>query len=216
VVQPPVAPTTRHRFKTLSERRDSYNGRPPMARKCVAPSTYRVGVPRDGSSGARSLVPSRKGGTVAPSLTVQSASLIGPSMYSGYHAGIVGPPPGSIECNDDYVQHTTHCTNSTYLPVMCNKGPLQARDFLLQKFVGRLDAPLHATPNGHGHLWSEDPRSTFLPQPRRRVRPKRMTARYIHISSIGRSRVDHKWSLRQPLTSRATLHGPGNGALSRR
>jgi hypothetical protein len=42
-----------------TKRRCSYNGRSPMARKSMASSTYRVGVPRDGPSGSPSLVSSR-------------------------------------------------------------------------------------------------------------------------------------------------------------
>jgi hypothetical protein len=38
----------------------NHSGRPQRARKSLVPSTYRVGVPRDGSPGTSSLVPPRE------------------------------------------------------------------------------------------------------------------------------------------------------------
>jgi hypothetical protein len=58
-VQPAMASATRPRQKAKVERRRNHSGRPPLARKSVAPGTYRVGVPRDGLAGPRTLVPSR-------------------------------------------------------------------------------------------------------------------------------------------------------------
>jgi hypothetical protein len=43
----------------IKERRINHSGHPPLARKSVAPCTYRVGVPRDGLAGPRALVTSR-------------------------------------------------------------------------------------------------------------------------------------------------------------
>jgi hypothetical protein len=60
LVQSPLATTTENRLKAKAERRNSHSGRPPLAMKSVAPSTYRVDVPRDGHAGPRSLVPSRE------------------------------------------------------------------------------------------------------------------------------------------------------------
>jgi hypothetical protein len=54
-----MARATRPRTKTRLQRRGYYNGRPPMARQDLAPSPHRAGLPRDGTFGARSLVPSR-------------------------------------------------------------------------------------------------------------------------------------------------------------
>jgi hypothetical protein len=45
--------------KTTAEWRSSHGGRPPLARKSVALGPFRIGVPRDGPAGPRSLVPSR-------------------------------------------------------------------------------------------------------------------------------------------------------------
>jgi hypothetical protein len=56
----PLALATRPYAKTPSKRRGIYNGRPLMGRKNEAPSTHRVGVPRDGHAGGRSLVLSRE------------------------------------------------------------------------------------------------------------------------------------------------------------
>jgi hypothetical protein len=59
MVQPPLTFTTPPRSKPTPERRKSLTGLPSMARESVAPSTYRVGVPRDDPPGPCSLVPSR-------------------------------------------------------------------------------------------------------------------------------------------------------------
>jgi hypothetical protein len=59
LVQLPLAYATRPRTKTPTEWRGNFIGRPPMTRQGVAPSTHRVSVPRDGTSGSRSLAPSR-------------------------------------------------------------------------------------------------------------------------------------------------------------
>jgi hypothetical protein len=61
--------------KTHAERRDSCNGHPPMAWKGMAPITYRVGMPRDGPSGAHSLFrPERRHGRTCPSLSSEFTS----------------------------------------------------------------------------------------------------------------------------------------------
>jgi hypothetical protein len=54
-----MARATRPRLETTAERRSSYGGRPPLARKSVASCPYRIGVPRGGPAGPSSLVPSR-------------------------------------------------------------------------------------------------------------------------------------------------------------
>jgi hypothetical protein len=57
-VQPSMAIATRPRPKATAERRNNHSGRPPLARKSVAPGNYRLGVPRDGLAGPRALIPS--------------------------------------------------------------------------------------------------------------------------------------------------------------
>jgi hypothetical protein len=104
MVQSLVAPTTRPRSETPPERRYSYSGCPPMARKSVAPSSYRVGVPRDDPPGARSLVPSRE----AARTRYSRYSLTNPSLSSGLSSGMVVPPPEINEFHLDHVQHVPH------------------------------------------------------------------------------------------------------------
>jgi hypothetical protein len=60
MVQPSMAIATQPRPKATTERRGIHTCRPPLARKRVAPGTYRAGVPRDGLAGLRALVPSRE------------------------------------------------------------------------------------------------------------------------------------------------------------
>jgi hypothetical protein len=155
----PMVPTTRPHSKTPPERRGNYSGRAPrwqlttrhqaLSELACHETVFRCALTCSVSGG----------GTDA----VQSASLIGPSLSSGFQVGMVVPAPGKSECHPaGHVQHATyHIIISTKIPVPCSKGPLRARDCRLQQPVVRLDASLHAVTTRHGHPWSENPRITY-------------------------------------------------------
>jgi hypothetical protein len=172
-VQPPVATTTQPRLKATTERHNSHNGRPPLARQSEAP----------GRATRRSCRPALTcsvpgGGTDA----AQSSILTGPSLPSGFPSGLSLSPRGAVSASlTMFITRQIRSSIQSYPPVQ------QKYETISRWQAATTHGPTRCAPTCNAY-WErttlEQKLSSYSPLLGQNARPTRTPARSNHTNEL--------------------------------